>query len=575
MEHKADNSPNIFPNLVRIDLAQKKITRERITESHPLRFYAGKALSSKIIADEVPPTCDPLGNENKFVITTGFLTGTPAPNSGRGSVGAKSPLTLGIKESNVGGRTPVLMMRNNIRGLVLENQASDWVIIKIQDGSVEILDGNPYVGLNNYPLTKKLLEEFGSKMGAFSIGIGGEKIFANSTVACTDMEGYPSRHAGRGGMGAVMGSKKVKAIVVIPPKGTLIEFANRDAFNEKSRPWFKALHEAQKDAKHVFGTPGSVMAMNESHGLPTQNYRRGQYEDAEKISGEALHELILKNKGKFGLACSPGCAIQCSNMVMDEAGNHVTSSLEYETIGLLGSNLLNNDLLKISRLDHLCDDLGIDTIETGSCLGVFMEAGIIKWGDADSAIRLVEGMYQENPESMQLGLGVYELGKALKVDRIPHVKRQALPSYEPRALKAPAVTFLTSPMGADHTAGDVTGDHAHLPEGKLALSKERQLTTYLVDSMGICYFVGPSLELTDTMAHLMQARYGDSLYQDVNGWLKWAAKCLVMERDFNTAAGLSPVDTLPLFMLDEKLEEAPIGWDFSQRELETYWEDLE
>ena len=575
MEHTANKSPNIFPNLVRIDLAQRKITRERITDSHPLRFYAGKALSSKIIADEVPPTCDPLGKDNKFVITTGFLTGTPAPNSGRGSVGAKSPLTLGIKESNVGGRTPVLMIQNNIRGLILENQAKEWVIIKIQEGAVEILDGTPYVGLNNYALTDKLLEDFGPKMGAFSIGMGGEMLFGNSTVGCTDMEGYPSRHAGRGGMGAVMGSKKVKTIVVIPPNRTLMEFANRDAFNEKSRPWFMALNKAQKNAKHVYGTPGCVMAMNELHGLPTQNYRRGQYEDAEKISGEALHDLIVKNDGKCGLACSPGCAIQCSNLIRDAEGNHITSSLEYETIGLLGSNILNNDLLKISRLDHLCDDLGIDTIETGSCLGLFMEAGKIPWGDADRAIRLVEGMYQKNPESMQLGLGVYELGKALKVDRVPHVKRQAFPSYEPRALKAPAVTFLTSPMGADHTAGDVSGDHAHLPEGKLALSKERQLTTYMVDSMGICYFVGPSLELTDTMAHLMKARYGDAFYQDVNGWLKWAAHCLVMERDFNTAAGLSPVDTLPQIMLDEKLEEVDIQWDFNQQELDTYWVDLE
>lgn len=566
--------PNIFPNLVRINLKSKKITRELIDDSHPLKFYAGRALSSKIIASEIPPESDPLGPDNKLILATGFLTGTPAPNSGRGSVGAKSPLTGGIKESNVGGRSPTLLIRNNIRALVLENQSEDWVIIKIQDGEIEILDGNPYVGLNNYELTERILNEFGDKAGLYSIGMAGEQLFPNSSVGVTDMEGFPSRHAGRGGMGAVMGSKKVKAVVILPPSPILMKFADREAFVKRSKPWFKTLNEAQKEAKHVFGTPGCLSAMNEMHGLPTQNYRRGQFEDADMISGEAVHEIILKNNGKYGLTCSPGCAIQCSNMIMDEQGNHVTSSLEYETIGLLGSNIMNNDVIKIARMDHLCDDLGLDTIETGSCLGLFMEAGKIPWGDADKAIALIESIYQKDPEGMMLGMGVYKLGKALKLDRIPHVKHQAFPAYMPRALKAPAVTFLTSPMGADHTAGDVTGDHPNNPEGKLNLSKERQITTYIVDSMGICYFVGPSFELTDIMGHLVASRYGEGWLMDLNQWINWAKECLKMERDFNTMAGLAAVDTLPDFMLNEPLEEAEIRWDFDREELEKYWNDM-
>lgn len=564
----------IIPNLIRIDLASQEISKERIDKKHPLRFYAGKALSSKIIADEVPPACDALGKQNKFIIAAGFLTGTFAPNSGRGSVGAKSPLTHGIKESNVGGRTPVLLARNNIRGLIFEHQAKDWVVIKIHNGEVEILDGTEYVGLNNYALSEKVLKIYGSKTGVFSIGTAGEFLFANSSVASMDMEGFPSRHAGRGGMGAVMGSKKIKAIIILPPDQSLMEYSDKEAFKAKANPWYKKLYESQKDAKHVFGTPGCVSAMNELHGLPTQNYRRGKYKDVDKISGETLHKLILKNHGKFGLACSPGCAIQCSNMIMDAEGKHVTSSLEYETIGLLGSNILNNDLIKISRMDHLCDDIGLDTIETGSCLGIFMEAGKIQWGDADQAIKLIEGIYQKNPESMLLGLGVYELGKKLNVERIPHVKHQAFPSYEPRSLKAPAVTFLTSPMGADHTAGDVTGDNAHNPQGKLILSQERQLTTYIVDSMGICYFVGPSLELTSILSYLMKARYGEDWFKEANDWIKWAADCLIMERDFNTLAGLSSIDTLPRFMVEESLEEADISWDFDNSELQTYWNKL-
>jgi len=564
----------ITPKIVRINLTSREITPEVLDATHPLKDYAGRALTSKIIADEVPPMCDALGPENKFIIACGFLTGTPAPNSGRGSIGGKSPLTGGIKESNVGGRAPAYLARNDIRGLIFENCASDWIILKIAEGNVEILDGTPYAGLNNYALAERILEDYGTRAGAITIGMGGELLFANSSVACLDMEGFPSRHAGRGGLGAVMGSKKIKAVIVLPPSKSLIEYTDRSTFKSIAGPWFKDLNQATKHAKHVFGTPGAVTYMNELHGLPTQNYRRGQYKDVDMISGEAVHELILKNKGKFGLACSPGCAIQCSNMIMAADGKHVTSSLEYETIGLLGSNLMNNDILKISEMDHLCDDLGIDTIETGSGLGIFMEAGKITWGDADACIELIKGIYTKNPESMLLGLGVYELGKALNVDRVPHVKRQAFPSYEPRALKAPAITFLTGPMGADHTAGDVDGEQAYNPKGKLVLSKDRQIYTYMVDSMGICYFVGPSLEKTTFMAHLMTARYGDAWTKTPEEWVMWARACMVMEREFNTKAGLSAIDILPKFMLEEPLEEIDYKWDFAQPEIDTYWEDF-
>lgn len=574
MRIKDQTKSNIFPYLYRINLADDLIVRELIDEAHPLRFYAGKSLCSKIIADEVPPTCNPLSPQNKLIFATGFLTGTWAPNSGRGSIGAKSPLTFGIKESNVGGKAPTFLARNNIRGLILEHQARSWKIIKIQDGRIELLDGTKYVGLNNFELAESLLEDFGPRTSAFTIGIAGELLFANSTIASLDMQGYPSRHAARGGTGGVMGSKKIKAIIVKSNKNSLMEYSDPKLFKEKALPWFQNLKKTQKFGKHMFGTANCVVSMNKNHSLPTQNYRRGQYKDVDKISGEAVYNLIIKNGGKYGVPCSPGCAIQCSNIIKDEEGNHVTSSLEYETIGLLGSNLLNNDLIKISRMDHLCDDLGIDTIETGSCLGVMMEFGKIEWGNADHAIKMIEGIYEKHSDSMMLGLGVFELGKKLNVNRIPHVKKQALPSYEPRALKSLAVTFLTSPMGADHTAGDVVGDNPADPTGKIDLSRQRQLTTYLLDSMGICYFVGPSLELTELISILMKAKYGMAWKKDLNGWLAWAKECLVMEKKFNTAAGLAALDHLPQFMMEEKLEEADIGFDFDRSELKTYWKNF-
>ena len=191
-----------------------------------------------------------------------------------------------------------------------------------------------------------------------------------------------------------------------------------------------------------------------------------------------------------------------------------------------------------------------------------MDAGKIEWGDADRCIEMINGLKDKNPESMDLGLGVYELGMKLGHSRIPHVKHQAFPSYEPRSLKAPSITFVTGPMGADHTAGDVSGENPNKSEGKVALSKERQILTMIVDSMGICYFVGPSFENTGKMAKLVTARYGKIWDKSIDGWIDWAKKCILMERDFNVAAGLAATDTLPKFMLEEKLEEAPFSWDF-------------
>ena len=197
--------------IIRVDLAKKEISTEELEPRHPLFFYAGRSLTSKIIYDEVPSDAEPLSAANKIIFSTGFLTGTPAPNSGRISVGAKSPLTGGIKESNTGGRGPSYLANHGIRALILENQSSEWVILKIEGSGVEILDGSDYIGTNNYELNRRLREKWGSKIGIFSIGVAGERKYYNATIQSTDMEGYPSRAAARGGLGAVMGSKKVNS----------------------------------------------------------------------------------------------------------------------------------------------------------------------------------------------------------------------------------------------------------------------------------------------------------------------------------------------------------------------------
>ena len=569
-----------MPVLVRIDLSTQKITKEAITPGHHLEMYAGRSLSSKIVADEVDPLCDPLGQKNKLIFACGFIGGTPAPNSGRISVGAKSPMTLGIKESNSGGKAPSFLSKQDIRGLIFEGTSKNWLVVVVKEGEITLEDGTEFVGINNYKLMNALKEKYGKNIGVFSIGIAGEKQFINSSIAAMDMEGVPSRHAGRGGLGAVMGSKLMKAIVVYPPANSMLSYQNKEEFFALSKEWFKTLNDT-KAVFRKYGTSIGIDTINHLHGLPTQNFRRGEFKGVENINAEALDAFVTKNKGKKGVACSPGCAIRCSNILRNAEGEHITSSLEYETMIMNGSNLMIDDIETLGWIDHYCDDNGIDTIETGNCLAMMMEAGKLEWGDRKGVIDLLKGFSEGNPDSLLLGLGCYALGKKLEVDRIPHVKRQGFPAYEPRSFKGMGVTFVTSAMGADHTAGPaISGRKGYTDKeygevferkDKVLISKELQIFIYIADSTGQCYFVGPDYASTQKWAQLFKARFGwDKTAED---WMQWAIEGIKMEREFNTRAGLESTDTLPEFMLEEKLEE--IGdrvWDLSKKELDEIWD---
>jgi aldehyde:ferredoxin oxidoreductase len=571
-----------MPKLIRINLQTRRIQETEIEVGNPLEFYAGRSLSSKIISEEVLPDCDPLSEANKLIFAVGFLNATRAPNSGRLSIGSKSPLTGGIKESNVGGRAPALLGGQDIRGLVFEGSASDWVVIVVKDGQVTIQEGTQYTGLNNYELDQRLLKEFGEKIGVFSIGTAGEFLMPGASIASMDLEGYPSRHAGRGGLGAVMGSKKIKAVIVYPTKTPKLKYEDFDTFKAVTGEWFKDLYESRRTFSK-FGTALGVMGVNEQHGLPTQNFRRGQFNDAAKICGDALYEYIQKNKGKSGISCSPGCAIQCSNLMKDASGKHITSSLEYETIALCGSNLLINDIEKIGRIDGMLDDIGLDSIEMGNTIAVLMEAGVIKWGDADGVIAILNRFIEGDEQAHEIGLGCARLAEKLGVKRATHVLKQGLPGYDPRTFKGMGVTFLTSPMGADHTAGPAIVNRKayqnkeygklHTPEGKVLLSKELQEFIMILDSMGLCYFVGPSYEVTQVLAKLLKARYGWK--RSADDWILWANMCLRMELEYNRRAGLgNGVSQFPPHLQNEPQEDIPERiWDVPPNELKTIWKD--
>ncbi len=570
--------------ITRINVKTEAVRYEEITRDSKFFLLGARGLSSQIVHDEVPPLCDPLGKENKLIIASGLLTGSPFPNSARTSIGAKSPLTNGIKETNVGGRPSMMLASHGIRALILEDISNDLKIIIIDENGIRFESAGEYKDLGNYKLHSKLTEKFGERIGIYSIGPAGEYMMKAASIAANDLQGYPSRHAGRGGLGAVMGSKKIKAIVILPTKGSTVKIHDLKRLREVSKPFAKELAQS-KETFSIYGTPLMTKAMSEYGGLPTKSFRMGSYEDVEDISGERLHDLVVARKGKKRVACSPTCVIRCSNIIVDDSGNHVTSSLEYETIALNGSNCMINDLDSLAKLDHLCDDNGIDTIEFGVTIGVAMDAGLIEWGDADKVLEILDREIRNNTKTGQLyGNGVCHLGKEIDFERIPHVKGQGISAYDPRVFKAMSLTYATSPMGADHTAGAAIagrsaredrdyGDIYDMKD-KADLSYELQIYTTVLDSMGCCYFIGPSYETMELVANVINAMHGTNLTrQDV---INLGNQIIKTELEFNEKAGITQeMNDVPEFFKKESSTPTNLKFEFSKESLKNFWSKLD
>jgi aldehyde:ferredoxin oxidoreductase len=570
-------------NIVRINVKLDKIEYEEITTHSKFFLLGGRGLSSQIVHDEVPPRCDPLGPDNKLILANGILTGSPFPNSARTSIGGKSPLTNGVKEANVGGRPSLMLAKYGIRALVLEDISSELQIILINENGIKLLASKEYKSLGNYELHQRLRTKYGETIGVYSIGPAGEHKMLSSTVATNDLEGYPSRHAARGGLGAVMGSKGVKAIVIISPNKSKVKIHDLKKFREASTPFTKHLVETKK-VFSTFGTPLMMRIMSEHQGIPTKNFRFGSFDKISNISGEKLHELVIARGGKKNLACSPYCVIKCSNLFVDENGNHVTSSLEYETMCLNGSNLLIDDLDSLAKIDHFCDDVGIDTIEFGGSVGVAMDCSKISWGDAGAVLNILDKEIRENTELGKLyGNGVKNIGKKLNAQRIPEIKGQGISAYDPRVFKGMGVTYATSPMGADHTSGAAiagrvpsqTKDYGELTknEGKFDLSYELQVYTTILDSMGCCYFIGPSYENMEIITAAINAMYNLDLTR--GELINIGKHILKTELAFNGRAGITKdKNDVPEFLKLEPSEPSGLKFTFGKKELEDFWEKL-
>ena len=552
---------------IRVNLTTRNIeTRDVPAEYSGL---GGRALTSILINKEVPATCDALGPENKLVFAPGYLSGTPLVNTSRLSVGAKSPLTGGIKESNVGGTVAASLASLGVTALVVEGQAGEGecFLIKIDEaGEASLVDGGQYKGLRTYALVEKLNADFGEKKSITCIGPAGELLLTAASIQTTDMDGRPCRAAGRGGLGAVMGSKGLKALIVERGGKSADPLADADRFKEGAKAYAKAVREDEfsGEALGEFGSAVLVEPINAAGAFPTRNARDGQFEDASKISGEHMAKIIEERGGKKAHKGCAQCIIDCSNEYVDKDGKYVTSSLEYETIWSMGGMIGNGDLDSIARLDFLCDDIGLDTISTGVAIAVAIDAGYREFGDGQAAIAMVEEVAAGTEMGKIVGNGPAAVGEHFKHDRVPVIKGQSMAAYDPRAIQGMAVTYATTPMGGDHTAGWVVDQNLEefggtldrfSAEGQVEASRDTQIHMAAVDSVGICDFAQSGLAGPggmETVYQMVAAKSGKPFGEE--DWTALGVSVLKAELEFNRNAGFtSKDDRLPKMFYEEPL----------------------
>ncbi len=573
--------------ILRIDMGAAGGPKVREEEPGIYEGLGGRGLTSALVAREVPPLCHPLGEDNKLVIAPGLLSGTTAVTSGRVSVGCKSPLTGGIKEANAGGQPSQLLAMLGYGAVVLEGKPKDNTLYKvvIQKDGVKVTPDNSLRMLGNYDVVEKLRKDHGDKIACISIGPAGEMKMSAASIAFTDMELRPTRHAGRGGVGAVMGAKGVKAIVILDPGQVWRAPKEPDAFKKANQAFAAGLkkHPVTGEGLPAYGTNVLTNVINEAGAYPTKNFMWGRFGTCQKISGETQAATETARGGLATHGCHRGCTIQCSGTYMNKDGHYLTKQPEYETVWALGGNCEIDDLDSIALLDRLCDDYGVDTIEMGATIGVAMEAGLAKFGDAEASIRLMKEVGKGTPLGRILGNGAAITGKVLGVERVPVVKGQAMPAYDPRGILGIGVTYATSTQGADHTAGYAVASNIMKvggyvdplkPEGQIELSRNLQIATAAVDATGMCLFIAFAVldqpETFQALIDMLNAFYGWKLTgDDVTALGK---RILKQERDFNLRAGLTAKqDRLPEFFKKELLPPHNVVFSITDEELDTLY----
>jgi aldehyde:ferredoxin oxidoreductase len=526
--------------LIRVDMTHETVSIEPYPDAW--RLLGGRALSARILLEECDPGCDPLGPDNVLVLAPGVLSGTSAPTSGRLSVGGKSPLTAGIKEANVGGNPGQDLMKLGYRAIVVTGQPADGERRYALDVDAEggrLVAADEYKGRWNYALIEDLARSYSATASFISVGPAGEMRLKGASVACTDaeQERRPARHAGRGGLGAVMGSKGLKYISVDPGKRPARKPARTKEFYARCKKYTKYyLDGPAKEPFPKWGTSAIVSEANMLYTFPYKNRVEGRTPDVETLDGMRIVESFEERGGGMH-NCMTGCIVRCSNIVNDADGNYKTSALEFETLTLLGSNCGIASWEDVADLDRLCDEVGVD-------------------GDADGSKRILREIAEGTELGRAIGDGAVSIGRKRKHHRIPHVKGQAIPAWDPRPLKAAGVTYCTSPMGADHTAGLVVEPGQPYEEAVRA-SQESQIVNAVIDSSGFCQFLMTNLdEIREFYGHL----YDQDVTREQISDLGW--RCLEDEWEFNRRAGLGPNDDLmPECMKQDAIGPGKLVWD--------------
>ncbi len=540
-----------------IELSTRQIRTEELEGEAIVR--AGRYLIAKTLTDAGLGDVDPLSGDNPLIFSAGPFAGTNFSNANRVSVGCKSPLTLGVKEANGGGTFAFAMGQLKIAGITLNGVADDWTIIHFgKEGLIEFHDATEFLGMGNFETAEKLHERFGKKVSLGLCGPVGEYQGLLSGIAFSDVDLRPSRLAARGGVGAVMGSKKVKAIVIdldrMPP------LHERKKVMGAVKQYRKMLDE--EPAIQAFQQTGTAMVAdytNHVGGIPVRNFTAGQAVDTEtgpfKLGGDFLREQNIARGGEQTHACMPGCIIQCSNVYADENGNEVVSPIEYETIGLLGTNCGLSDPDDLAKLNYEANDLGIDTIELGGTIGVLMDSGRGKFGDVEYMQSVLDDIRQGTEDGKLYAMGTARVGEALGVERVPVIKRQAISAYDPRVIEVTGLTMMMTAQGADHTAGNLPSYDSKdkTTEELVAVSLDMQAMCAAVDSLGLCVF-GRSVtnEHVDFIVQAINDAHGVELPESF--FVQLGKETLKLEDQFNRSAGFTDSDDeLPEFFYKENL----------------------
>ncbi|GAW93267.1 aldehyde ferredoxin oxidoreductase family protein [Calderihabitans maritimus] len=553
--------------ILRVNLTTGSIVTEPLPVDKAKAFVGGRGLGGRMLAEEIPAGIDPLGEENKIFFITGPLTGTPAPTSGRYMVVTKSPLNNTIASSNSGGYWGAELKFAGYDMVIVEGKAKEPVYIYIKDDQVEIRPAAKYWGKLVGETTDLLLEEVGDpKARVLTIGPAGENL---SPIAAVMNDRY--RAAGRSGVGAVMGSKNLKAIVV---RGSgKVELAQPDRFREVVSGVMRKIKEHSVTGQGLpsYGTAVLVNVINENGIFPTKNFQEAYFAPADEISGETLAEKYLVKRDpcyRCPIACGRYCRVDG-----EEGGGP-----EYETVWAYGSDCGVSDLKAIIKANNWCNEMGLDTISAGATIAAAMELyqrGYIKpeeldgpelkWGSGEAIVEWTRKMGLGEGFGAKLALGAARLCEAYGHPEVAMtVKKQELPAYDPRGVQGHGLQYATSNRGGCHVRGymispEVLGVPEQLDrfavEGKAEWVKTFQDLTAVIDSMGLCLFTSFALSAQD-YADLYNAATGLNL--DVDELLTCGERIWNNERIFNLQEGYGAQDdTLPERLLKEPIPEGP------------------